>query len=383
MTATSGDTSWVAAVGNGFVPPPYPYDRLDTITPIASALPGGLVDLSIGTPCDPPPQVVLDALAHSGSERSYPPSIGSPALRDAAHRWIGRRFGIEVPAAHIGATIGTKEFVTTLPQWMHLRSPHRDTVLYPAVAYPSYEMGAILAGCRPVGVESLPDGRLDLGSISTEDADRALLMWVNSPNNPTGALDDLDAAGDWGRRHGVPVFSDECYVEFTWADRPRTILERGSEGVVAVHSLSKRSNLAGLRVGFYAGDGELVTYLQEVRKHVGLMVPGPAQAAGVAALDDDTHVAEQRARYRARLELLAEVLGEWSGEPVPLPDGAFYLWIPVDDGWGYTDRLARAGGALVSPGEFYGGAGRRHVRAAVVQPDDRIELVADRLRKAR
>jgi aspartate/methionine/tyrosine aminotransferase len=371
-----------APLGVGFVPPPYPYDRLDTLNPIASALPGGLVDLSIGTPCDPPPQAVLDALAHSGTERSYPPSIGSLALREAAHRWIERRFGIDVPGAHIGAKIGTKEFVTTLPQWMHLRSPDRDTVLCPAVAYPSYEMGAILAGCRPVAVHSMPDGRLDLGSISAEDIDRALLLWVNSPSNPTGALDDLDAAGEWGRDHGVPVFSDECYVEFTWADRPRTILERGSVGVVAVHSLSKRSNLAGLRVGFYAGDAELVTYLQEVRKHVGMMVPGPAQAAGVAALDDDAHVAVQRERYRTRLELLAGVLGEWSAEPVPLPDGAFYLWIPVDDGWAYTERLARAGGALLSPGEFYGEGGRCHVRAAVVQPDDRIQLVADRLRGA-
>ncbi len=142
-----------------------------------------------------------------------------------------------------------------------------------------------------------PDGQLDLAAISPDDASRALLLWVNSPSNPTGALDDLDAAADWGRTHGVPVFSDECYVEFTWSGRGRTILERGTDGVVAVHSLSKRSNLAGLRVGFYAGDAELVHYLQEVRKHVGMMVPGPAQAAGVAALDDDAHVEVQRERY--------------------------------------------------------------------------------------
>jgi aspartate/methionine/tyrosine aminotransferase len=209
------------------------------------------------------------------------------------------------------------------------------------------------------------------------------LLWVNSPSNPTGALDDLDAAAAWGRNHGVPVFSDECYVEFTWDGPPRTILETGSDGVVAVHSLSKRSNLAGLRVGFYAGDAELVHYLQEVRKHVGMMVPGPAQAAGVAALDDDAHVEIQRQRYRSRLELLADVLADWSGTPVPLPGGAFYLWIPADDGWAYTERLARLGGALVSPGEFYGDGGKPFVRVAVVQPDDRIELVADRLRSVR
>jgi aspartate/methionine/tyrosine aminotransferase len=175
------------------------------------------------------------------------------------------------------------------------------------------------------------------------------------------------------------VFSDECYVEFTWTGRGRSILETGLDGVVAVHSLSKRSNLAGVRVGFYAGDGELVTYLQEVRKHVGLMVPGPAQAAGIAALDDDEHVERQRARYWDRLGLMADVLSKWSGEPVALPEGAFYLWIPTNDGWAYAERLAADGGALVSPGEFYGVDGTPFVRVAVVQPDDQIRAVADRL----
>ena len=213
----------------GFVPPPYPYDRLDSLVPLGAAHDGGIVDLSIGTPCDAPPQAVLDALAASGSERSYPPSIGSVALREAAQRWMRRRFAIDIPAADIGATIGSKEFVVTLPQWMSLRTPTRDTVLYPAISYPSYAMGAELARCRAVPVPARPDGRLDLAAISPDDAARALLLWVNSPNNPTGALDDLDAAADWGRSHGVPVFSDECYVEFTWSGRGRTILETGTE----------------------------------------------------------------------------------------------------------------------------------------------------------
>jgi len=364
---------------SGFVPPPYPYDRLNRLLPITEAHAGGTVDLSIGTPFDPPPTRVIEALATSGTERSYPPSIGTVAFREAAQRWIRRRFDVDVPVAQIGATIGSKEFVATLPQWMHLRTPERDTVLYPAISYPSYEMGAILAGCRPVAVGMLPGGRMDLDSIDAADAERAVLLWVNSPGNPTGALDDLDAAARWGRARGVPVFSDECYVEFTWSGRGRTVLESGMDGVVAVHSLSKRSNLAGVRVGFYAGDADIVSYLQEIRKHVGMMVPGPAQAAAIAALDDDEHVEVQRARYRSRLELLAGVLSQWSGEPVPLPQGAFYLWIPVSDGWEYTERLARDGGALVSPGEFYGPAGSSHVRVAVVQPDERVQLVADRL----
>jgi succinyldiaminopimelate transaminase len=363
----------------GFVPPPYPYDRLDRLKPVADAFDGGVVDLSVGTPCDPPQTDVVRALASSNSERGYPPSIGTPELRGAVQRWIGRRFDIDVPAHQIGACVGTKEFVGTLPQWLKLRTPERDTVLYPAVSYPTYEMGAVLAGCRAVPVPVGADWRLDLSAVDGVDAARALCLWVNSPGNPTGAIDDLAAAAAWGRAHGVPVFSDECYVEFTWDGPGRTILADGLDGVVAVHSLSKRSNLAGVRVGFYAGDGDLVRYLQEVRKHVGMLVPGPAQAAGVVALDDDAHVALQRDRYRRRLERLATAISAWTGTDIATPAGGFYLWADVGDGWAFTERLAKEGGALVSPGEFYGPTVTPYVRMAVVQPDDRIDLVAERL----
>jgi aspartate/methionine/tyrosine aminotransferase len=260
-----------------------------------------------------------------------------------------------------------------------LRRPDRDTVLYPQVSYPTYQMGAILARCRPIAVPVTAAGQLDVAAISADDAARALALWVNSPGNPTGSCDDLGAVASWGRAHDVPVFSDECYVEFTWDGPPQSILQHGFSGVVAVHSLSKRSNLAGVRVGFYAGDGELVDYLQQVRKHVGMMVPGPAQAAAVVALDDDDHVAVQRERYRHRLSRMGEILASWLGTPVPMPGGAFYLWLDVGGGWQFADRLARDGGAVVSPGEFYGPVSDDFVRIAVVQPDDRIELVAERL----
>jgi aspartate/methionine/tyrosine aminotransferase len=222
-------------------------------------------------------------------------------------------------------------------------------------------------------------GGLDLVSISPADAARALLLWVNSPSNPTGALDDLGAAAAWGRAHDVPVFSDECYVEFTWLRAGESILQHGLDGVVALHSLSKRSNLAGVRVAFYAGDAEIVNYLKEVRKHVGMMVPGPAQAAGVVALNDDEHVAAQRDVYARRLQRTAEILAKWSGMAVPLPAGGFYLWFDAGDGWAFAERLARDGGALVSPGDFYGAGGANNVRVAVVQPDAKIELLARRL----
>jgi succinyldiaminopimelate transaminase len=364
----------------GFTPPPYPYDRLDAFKPAAQAHEGGMVDLSIGTPCDPPPASVVEALASSAAERGYPASIGSPAFREAAAGWMARRLGVELASSELAACIGTKELVAGMPHWLRLRDPSRDTVLYPAISYPSYAMGAELAGCRAVAVPVTADGRSDLAAVDPADAARALCLWVNSPANPTGRLDDLGAAAEWGRAHGVPVLSDECYVEFTWDGPGRTILEHGLDGVLAVHSLSKRSNLAGVRAGFYAGDPDLVHYLSELRKHAGFMVPGPVQAAAIAAWADQVHVDEQRARYLGRLERFRAVLGAL-GVDAPMPAGGFYLWAPAPggDAWALVRRLAEDGGALVSPGEFYGPAGAGFVRVAVVQPDDRLDLVARRL----
>lgn len=356
----------------GFVPPPYPYDRLAEIIALANEHEGGAVDLSIGTPADPAPDAVVAALSAGTASRGYPPSAGTPAFRQAASAWLERRLGVQVPDAQIAACVGTKEFVASLPQYLRLRHPYRDTVLYPAISYPTYEMGATLAGCRAVPYLTLDD-------IDEDDAARALCLWVNSPANPTGELSDLAAAAQWGRIRGVPVISDECYVEFTWSAPPATILGSGTDGVLAVHSLSKRDNFAGARIGFYAGDAQLVHYLSEVRKHAGLMPPGPVQAAAVLALGDDDHVDEQRVRYLTRLQKLVAVLDK-AGYPAELPAGAFYLWVPAPtgDAWEAARDLARSLGIVVSPGEFYGPHGRAYFRVAAVQPDDRIDLVASR-----
>ena len=358
-----------ATAGHGeaaFVPPVYPYDKLAALGRLAAGHEGGLVDLSVGTPCDPPPPGVLEALASSGNERGYPSSMGSPEYRESACAWMSRRFGVEVGALALAACVGTKEFVSGVPHWLRLRTPTRDTVLCPVLAYPTYEMGAILARCRAVTVPRRADGTMDLSAISPEDSARALCLWVNSPGNPAGQLEDLGAAARWGRAHGVPVFSDECYVEFTWAGPGHTILEHGPDGVVAVHSLSKRSNLAGLRAGFFAGDGDLVGYLSRLRQHAGFMVPGPIQHAGAVALGDDADVGRQRAVYLERLTRFAAVLGA-SGIPARVPDGSFYLWVAVpgqvgSDGrgtdasraWALTRWLAEKGGVLVAPGDTYG-----------------------------
>ena len=370
--------------------PPYPYDRLAGLAKVAAAHEGGMVDCSIGTPYDPPLPAVVQALASSNTERGYPASAGSPQLREAAAAWLARRFGLaDLPPSAVAACVGTKELVASVPHLLRLRGLNRDTVLYPAVSYPTYAMGAELAGCRAVPVPAAPGrlGGLDLDAIDPGDAGRALVLWSNSPSNPTGGLGDLGAEAAWGRAQGVPVFSDECYAEFTWDGPPRSVLQHGHDGVVAVHSLSKRSNLAGVRVGFYAGDPELVEFLRAVRQHAGLMVPGPAQAAGVAALSDDEHVETQRARYRERLASLAGILGAY-GCPVALPEGGFYLWVPVPtdrwpDAWVMAEALATDGGLLVSPGDLYGDDGAGHVRVAVVQPMDRLALVGERLARVR
>jgi succinyldiaminopimelate transaminase len=372
----------------GFVPPPYPYERLDTLKRVADSVPGGVVDCSIGTPCDPVPEVAIRAAAAAiEGSNGYPPSAGTLALRDAAAGWIRRRFGVAIEAAHVGACVGTKELVTSLPQVLRLRDPGRDTVLYPAIAYPSYEMGAVLAGCRAVPVPLDAGWHLDLDAIAEDDARRALLLWINEPGNPSSS-----SAGDsyfarvvqWARAHGVVVASDECYAEFS--PRPATIISSGLEGVLAVHSVSKRSNLAGMRVGFYAGDPDLVSYLVETRKHAGLMAPTIVQAAAAAALGDDDHVDVQRARYADRRELVRAALAA-HGLEHDGGDTTFYLWLRktdgVDDGWEVAARLATDAGLLVSPGDLYGALGADHVRLALVQPRERLELALDRLVRAR
>jgi succinyldiaminopimelate transaminase len=369
-----------------FVVPPYPYDRLEPAKQAAMLVPGGLVDLSVGTPCDAPPPLVVAALSASNTERGYPTSLGSIAFRAAASGWMQRRLNAIVdPGTQIASCIGTKEFVATTPAYLRLLRDDRDTVLYPAVSYPTYEMGALLAGMRAVPIPLNEHGAMRLDLVDPDDRKRALCLWVNTPGNPGGNIEDLGAVAAWGRAHDVWVISDECYVEFTWAGAPQTILQHGADGVLAVHSLSKRSNLAGMRAGFYAGDQRLVHHLSEVRKHAGFMVPGPVQAAAAIAYGDDQHVDEQRARYQNRLEKFLPAL-QGAGFDVSMPAGSFYLWarVPttgsdVGNGWAAADWLARTAGVLVSPGDFYGSSSNDFIRVAMVQPDNKIELAAQRI----
>ncbi len=390
---TTTDRGYPAAVARTepstrFVPPPYPHDRLGELRAVAERVPGGIVDCSVGTPVDPLPAIAREALdAALGSASGYPPTVGTPAYRAAAAGWLQRRFGVGVEADAICACVGTKEFVASLPRWLSLREPGRDTVLYPGVSYPSYAMGATLAGLRAVPVPVDSGWRLDLGRVDEADAERALLLWLNDPSNPTGVTttaSELRRAVDWARARGVVLASDECYAEFTFGDdgapaSPVSALMSGTDGVLAVHSLSKRSNMAGLRAGFVAGDADLVQYLGEVRKHAGLMTPGPIQAAAAAALGDDEHVETQRLRYAERRARLLPAL-ESHGIRHVGGSSTFYLWLEDGDhdGGALARRLARHG-ILVAPGDLYGEAGRGQARVALTVTHEQVETMVARL----
>lgn len=367
----------------GFRPPPYPYDRLAELQAVAEAT-GEPLDLSVGSPCDPLPDVVGKALTASlDTAVGYPASVGFLQLRQAASSWMARRLGVEIPPEQVLACVGSKEFVAGLPRLLALRDPSRDTVLYPSISYPTYAMGAELAGLRAVPVDVDDAWHPDLATVSDDDASRAVLLWLNEPGNPTGSVAGerwFAEVVEWARRRGVIVVSDECYVEFSFDEPRASALSAGSEGVLAVHSLSKRSNMAGLRAGFVAGDAQLIGYAGEVRKHAGLMVPGPVQLAAAGALGDDDHVETQCDRYRARRELVVAAL-EGTGVRHEGGPGTFYLWLADDrrDAWALAGEFAKAG-IVAAPGDLYGESPAVHVRVALVAPLERLEPAVARLR---
>jgi succinyldiaminopimelate transaminase len=355
--------------------PVFPWDRLTPYADRARAHPDGLVDLSVGTPVDPTPPLVQAALRDAADAPGYPLTAGTPALREAAAEWLRRRLGV-ADAGTVLPTIGSKELVASLPSALGLRG----RVLFPDLAYPTYDIGARLADCEPVPVPTR-DGLVDLDAL---DATDAALLWVNYPANPYGAVappEHLAAVLAWARANGVLVASDECYAEFGWTAPVTSALAHGVEGVVALHSLSKRSNLAGYRAGFVAGDPAVVDRLLDVRRHAGLIVPAPVQAAMTAALRDDAHVDEQRERYAERRALLSKALAN-AGWRVDHSEGGLYLWATREghDCWSAVAYLAERG-ILVAPGEFYGAAGARHVRIALTATTRQVADAARRLER--
>lgn len=357
--------------------PDFPWDSLAEAKAIAAAHPGGIVDLSVGTPVDPTPELIQHALHAASDAHGYPQVWGTPDLREAIAAWFARRRSATyVDPDGVMPTIGSKELVAWLPTLLGLGPG--DEVGFPDVAYPTYDVGARLAGATPKPARGL----LEYGPKPPK------LLWLNTPSNPTGAvlgLEHLKKVVDWARQHDVIVASDECYAELSWTgDEPTPGLlddrVTGGDltGLLAVYSMSKQSNLAGYRAAFVAGDVGLVRGLVEIRKHAGMMVPWPVQRALLAAVGDDAHVAAQKARYADRRTTLRTAL-EGAGWRIEHSDAGLYLWTtrgePCRDSVAALARL----GILVAPGDFYGAAGERHVRIALTATDERIAAAAERL----
>lgn len=366
---------------------PFPWDTLSTAAARARSHPRGIVDLSVGTPVDPTPQLVREALAAAGDAHGYPTTHGTAALREAVSGWFARRRGVPgLDPAAVLPTVGSKELVALLPSLLSLGAG--DVVVHPAAAYPTYDVGARLAGATALATSEVSDweGRSDVR-----------LVWVNSPGNPTGevlSVDELARVVSAARAIGALVVSDECYAELAWdepwaaAGVPSILDPRvngGShDGLLAAYSLSKQSNLAGYRSAFVAGDPTVVARLLELRKHMGMIVPAPVQAATAAALGDDAHVAAQREVYRRRRGVLLPALRR-SGLTVDGSHAGLYLWCRPEGAaagdaaaWSTVDRLADLG-ILVAPGTFYGPAGAAHVRVAITATDERIDEAVSRL----
>jgi succinyldiaminopimelate transaminase len=385
--------------------PAFPWDSLAPYKERASSHAGGLVDLSVGTPVDPTPDVVMAALAAAADAHGYPQTWGTSELREAVAAWFARRRGVpDVNPDGVLPTVGSKELVAWLPTL--LGAGPGDVVAFPALAYPTYDVGARIAGASPQPMRTLS------GLGPTTSARTPLLLWVNSPSNPTGqvlGIQDLAKVVRWAREHAVIVASDECYAELDWRDGemggscslpnagavpsildPR-VCEGSHRGLLAVYSLSKQSNMAGYRAAFAAGDPALVGRLLEIRRHAGMMVPWPVQQAMIAALADDTHVAQQRARYGRRRGQLRSAL-QGAGYRIEHSDAGLYLWATrhgrdsgeARDGtnlanpWPLVAQMADLG-ILVAPGSFYGAAGARHVRIALTATDERISAAVSRL----
>ncbi|MGW7537850.1 succinyldiaminopimelate transaminase [Amycolatopsis sp. NPDC054798] len=355
--------------------PQFPWDAIAAHRKRALEHPDGIVNLALGEPVDPVPELIQQALRAAADAPGYPPSEGIPELREAAAVWLARRHGVTVDPGAVIAAAGTKELIAWLPTMAGVLP--EDVIALPELCFPTYEVSARLACATAVPA---PTPMAIAGKAPR-------VVWLNSPSNPDGRVlsaGQLREIVAWAREHGSLVVNDECYLEYGWDCQPTSILAPevcgGShEGLVAVHSLSKRSNLAGYRAGFAAGDPKVISKLLSVRKQAGHVVPAPVQAAMIAALNDDEHVTGQRARYRRRRDRLRSAL-ESAGFRIEGSRASLFLWATRDQAcWTTLKELAELG-ILVAPGEFYGQAGARHVRIAFTATDERIESAVERIR---
>ena len=366
--------------------PEFPWDQLAPAKARAAAHPGGICDLSVGTPVDDTPDFIREALAEASNAHGYPTVIGTTEVREAILAWGARRGMVDVGPGGVIPTIGSKEAVAWIPFLLGVRPGEK--VLVPEVAYPTYDIGARLAGATPIPVDP----------TNPDSWPEAALVYLNSPCNPDGHVmskDQLRAAVAWARSHGALVVSDECYAALPWAEPyvsegvpsllDAQVCDGDASGLIVLYSLSKQSNLAGYRAALVYGDPALVAPIVTVRKHSGLMVPAPVQHAMSVALADTEQVKTQRALYGARRALLLDALTDAGLNVDPNSAAGLYLWVAdpahPTDSWALVDRLAQLG-ILVAPGDFYGTAARGRVRVALTASDERIAAAAERIREA-
>ena len=348
--------------------PDFPWDALAPYGDTARAHPQGIIDLSQGTPVDPTPEFIQQVFRDASNSPSYPVTAGTPELRSAIKKWAIERVGA-TGDFDVLPLIGSKEIVAWLPTILESKK-----VLIPEIAYPTYHVGAVLAGADSVPV--------DIDAKSWLSAD---LAWLNSPSNPTGRVHseaEIKACIDWSRTNKALLVSDECYLEFEQSEHPVSVLSHtggDNTNILAIHSLSKRSSMAGYRAAFMIGDSDLIARIREIRKHGGMMVPLPVQKAMTVALSDDKHVAEQRARYNSRKDVLRPAL-EAAGFRIEFSNAGLYLWCTRDeDAWQSVSWLADRG-ILATPGSFYGDKGARHIRIAMTATDAQIADAVQRLK---
>uniref|UniRef100_UPI004049E98A succinyldiaminopimelate transaminase n=1 Tax=Candidatus Planktophila sp. TaxID=2175601 RepID=UPI004049E98A len=347
--------------------PDFPWDALAPFGAIARNHPEGVIDLSVGTPVDATPEFIQQTLQEFSNSPGYPLTAGTSQLRSAIDQWARKTLGATGDFGVL-PIIGSKEFVAWLPSLIEAKQ-----VLYPKIAYPTYLVGALLAQAQATAVD-----------IDASTWPIAELAWINSPANPTGRVhseSELAAAINWAKSNDAILVSDECYLEFGDSKVPTSILKISNgdnKNILAVFSLSKRSSMAGYRAAFIVGDPDLITRILEVRKHAGMMVPLPIQAAMVSALSDSDHVAEQRARYNKRRSLLAPAL-QRAGFTIEYSEAGLYIWATrQESAWESVQWLAELG-ILATPGIFYGEAGQSHIRIALTATDEQIATAVERI----
>jgi succinyldiaminopimelate transaminase len=360
--------------------PEYPWQKLKPYQAIAEQHEKGMVDLSIGSPVDPTPKIIQDAIRDSTNAPGYPSTGGSLEFRTAVAEWFGRRRGVELTVDQVMPTIGSKEFISFLPLMLGLGKG--DVIVQPSVAYTAYVVGAALCGAEIISEDD-----------PAKWPENTKLIWINSPGNPDGRVLDvaeMKAAVSRARELGAVLASDECYAELGWGHWAETripsvldprVCEGSYENLIAIYSLSKQSNLAGYRAAFAAGPEALIKGLVNIRMHSGLIMPAPVQKAVIAALGDEEHVAVEREIYRKRREVLLAAVKAYGFE-IAESQAGLYLWATLgEDCWVTVKRMADLG-ILVVPGEFYEAGGSKYVRFSITATDEKISEGAARLTNA-